>query len=74
VLDLGADIINDVGVAAPIHLDVAGPPGVRCLMHMHGEPQTMQTSLAGDIVPVVRGILQQAAQSCNRRVWRQPGS
>lgn len=67
VLDLGADIINDIwALRQPGALDViAGHPtcGV-CLMHMHGEPQTMQTSpMAGDIVPVVRAFLQQAAQS-----------
>lgn len=66
VLDLGADIINDIwALRQPGALDViAGHPacGV-CLMHMHGEPQTMQTSpMAGDIVPVVRAFLQQVAQ------------
>ncbi len=66
VLDLGADVINDIwALRQPGALDViAGHPacGV-CLMHMHGEPQTMQSApMAGDVVPVVRAFLQQAAQ------------
>jgi dihydropteroate synthase len=60
-LDLGADIINDIwALQQPGALDViAGHPqcGV-CLMHMHGEPQTMQRSpLEGDAVPQVHDFL-----------------
>lgn len=67
VLELGADIINDVwalrqpGASAV----VAGHPrcGV-CLMHMHREPQTMQAApMEGDVVPQVLSFLQQAAQA-----------
>ena len=65
VLDLGADIVNDVwalrqpGAAAV----VAGHPlcGV-CLMHMHRDPQTMQVSpMGGDVVAQVLSFLAQAA-------------
>ncbi|MFM9902518.1 MAG: dihydropteroate synthase [Polaromonas sp.] len=66
VLDLGADVINDIwALRQPGALDVVArhPSCGVCLMHMHGEPQTMQSApMAGDVVPVVRGFLQQAAQ------------
>ena len=65
VLDLGADIINDVHAMRQI--GAAGlvarhtSCGV-CLMHMHGDPQTMQlTPMEGDAVPAVRAELAQAA-------------
>ncbi len=56
-LDLGADIINDVwALRRPGAREaVAAHPacGV-CLMHMHREPQTMQTTpMEGDVVPQV---------------------
>ena len=71
VLDLGADIINDIWalrwLAAPGARDgrqvVAGHPncGV-CLMHMHREPQTMQAApMEGDVVPQVLSFLKLAA-------------
>jgi dihydropteroate synthase len=64
-LDLGTDIINDIwalqqpgaraAVAAHPHCGV-------CLMHMHGEPRTMQRSpLEGDAVPQVAAFLEQAS-------------
>jgi len=67
VLDLGADIINDIWAlrkpgAAQV---VAGHPrcGV-CLMHMHREPLTMQTApMTGDVVQQVREFLQLISQS-----------
>ena len=67
VLDLGADVINDIwALRQPGALDVVARHtscGV-CLMHMHGEPQTMQSApMAGDVLPVVRAFLQQAAQN-----------
>lgn len=46
VLDAGADIINDVWAlrqAAAHHVVAAHGSCGMCLMHMHGEPQTMQT-------------------------------
>lgn len=72
VLDLGADIINDVwalrwqrDAAAPkAHQVIAAHPscGV-CLMHMHLEPQTMQVQpMQGDVVPQVLSFLKLSAQ------------
>lgn len=63
VLDAGADIINDIwGLRqAGAEQVVARHPqcGV-CVMHMHGEPQTMQTSpMTGDAMPEVLDFLQQ---------------
>lgn len=65
VLDLGADVINDIwalrcGDAAQV---VAGHPrcGV-CLMHMHREPQTMQAApMEGDVPAQVLLFLKQQA-------------
>jgi len=64
VLDLGVDIINDIwALRRPGAREaVAGHPscGV-CLMHMHGEPETMQRApMEGDAVPQVRSFLAQA--------------
>lgn len=60
-LDLGADIVNDVwALRQPGAQDVvAGHPSCGiCLMHMHGEPRTMQRApMAGDAVPQVRDFL-----------------
>ena len=66
-LDAGADIVNDVWAlrqpgAAQV---VAQHPrcGV-CLMHMHGDPQTMQTTpIACDAVPQVLSFLELQAQA-----------
>jgi dihydropteroate synthase len=71
VLDLGADIINDIwalrrGDAQDV---VARHPacGV-CLMHMHREPQTMQVApMAGDVVPQVRAFLADATRQLQAR-------
>jgi dihydropteroate synthase len=71
VLDLGADIINDIWAlrqdgAADV---VANHPacGV-CLMHMHREPQTMQADpMQGDVVPQVLDFLAHAASSLRGR-------
>ncbi len=64
-LDVGVDIVNDVwalrqpGAAAVVAAH--GRCGV-CLMHMHGDPQTMQLApMAGDAVPQVLQFLQHAA-------------
>jgi len=75
-LDAGADIINDVWAlrwcaestgTSPRHASAAeviaqhGSCGV-CLMHMHREPQTMQTApMEGDAVPQVAQFLRDAA-------------
>jgi dihydropteroate synthase len=63
-LALGADIVNDIwALRRPGAREaVAAHPlcGV-CLMHMHGEPETMQRSpMEGDAVPQVRAFLAQA--------------
>ena len=67
VLDLGADIINDVwalrqpGAAAAV---AAHPACGICLMHMHREPQTMQvTPMHGDVVSQVLFFLEHAAST-----------
>lgn len=63
-LDLGVDIINDVrALARPGALQVvaAHPSCGVCLMHMQGEPETMQQAPVGadDVVTVVLAWLQQ---------------
>lgn len=65
VLDLGADIVNDIwalrqpGAAAVV---AAHPRCGVCLMHMHGEPLTMQIApMNGDIVPQVLSFLELSA-------------
>jgi dihydropteroate synthase len=75
VLDLGADIINDIWalrwtdpdtVPAPLNgLQVVSqhPRCGICLMHMHREPLTMQaTPMEGDVVPQVLLFLEQSAR------------
>lgn len=67
VLDLGADIINDVwALRRPGAREaVAAHPscGV-CLMHMHRDPQTMQAApMEGDVLPLVRAFLEAQAQA-----------
>lgn len=83
VLDLGADIVNDIwalrqpGAAAV----VAGHPGCGvCLMHMHGEPRTMQLQpMTGDVMSQVRDFLVAAAAALEaqgvaaRRIVIDPG-
>ena len=65
VLDLGIDIINDVWAlrrtgAAQV---VAGHSACGiCLMHMHRDPQTMQSApMEGDAVPQVLSFLKRSA-------------
>ena len=67
VLELGADIVNDVwALRQPGAREaVAAHPacGV-CLMHMHRDPQTMQLApMAGDVVPQVQSFLAESAQA-----------
>jgi len=72
VLDLGADIINDIWAlrwqGATDALDgrqvVAQHPSCGiCLMHMHGEPRTMQINpMEGDVLPLVQAFLRRATQ------------
>lgn len=60
-LDLGADIVNDIWALGQPGAEVvvaAHPSCGVCLMHMHGEPSTMQRSpLEGDAVPQVLDFL-----------------
>ncbi|WBY02246.1 dihydropteroate synthase [Ramlibacter tataouinensis] len=70
-LDLGADIVNDIAaLRQPGALDaVAAHPacGV-CLMHMHGEPRTMQQApMAGDAVPPVVALLRAQSRALQDR-------
>lgn len=67
VLDLGADIINDIwALRQPGALQVvAGHPhcGI-CLMHMHGNPQTMQLApMEGNPVTQVLSFLEHSAHA-----------
>ncbi|MFN3570867.1 MAG: dihydropteroate synthase [Polaromonas sp.] len=83
VLDLGADIINDIwalrqpAAAAAV---AAHPSCGVCLMHMHREPQTMQAvPMEGDVVPQVLSFLEAAAREVlalgvdARRIVLDPG-
>jgi len=67
VLDLGADIINDVwALRQPGAVEaVTAHSGCGiCLMHMHREPQTMQVApMHGDVVSQVLLFLEQAASA-----------
>ena len=79
VLDLGADIINDIWALRwrdsdpSTHVDgmqvVAQHPACGiCLMHMHREPRSMQLApMEGDVVPQVLLFLQQMAQDLQGR-------
>lgn len=67
VLDLGADIINDIWALRQGRAEavVAGHHrcGV-CLMHMHRDPQTMQVApMQGDVLPAVSSFLQDRAMA-----------
>jgi len=63
VLDAGADIINDVWALrqpGAVQAVAAHPSCGVCLMHMHGEPRTMQkATMAGDAVPQVLAFLRE---------------
>lgn len=63
----GAGMINDVGaLGAPGALEAARDLGVPvCLMHMRGEPRTMQVAPHyGDVVGEVRDFLAQRSAAC----------
>lgn len=72
VLDLGADIINDVwalrwsgadGGPSALQVVAAHPNCGVCLMHMHRNPQTMQMApMEGDVMPQVLSFLERLAQ------------
>ena len=83
VLDAGADIVNDVWAlrqAGALDAAATHPRCGVCLMHMHREPQTMQTEpMVGDVVPAVAAFLQtrahtvQAAGVASERIVLDPG-
>ena len=62
-LDLGADIINDIWAmrqAGAWDVMIQFPKCGICLMHMHRDPQSMQTApMAGNVVQVVKDFLAQ---------------
>jgi dihydropteroate synthase len=63
----GAGLINDVrALQEPGALEAAAATGCDvCLMHMQGEPRTMQKAPAyGDVVNEVKAFLEARAQSC----------
>lgn len=89
VLDLGADIINDIwalrwlepsdGLRAAQVIAAHRACGI-CLMHMHLEPQTMQVQpMQGDVVPQVLLFLERSALDLkglgveNTRILLDPG-
>lgn len=80
VLDLGADIVNDIWALRQPDAErvVAAHPSCGiCLMHMHGTPQDMQVHpMQGDAMPEVSRFLRErshALQACGvareRIVW-----
>ncbi|WP_420427002.1 dihydropteroate synthase [Algiphilus sp.] len=65
--DVGADLINDVnGFRAPGALETARDSGCAlCLMHMQGDPQTMQQAPAYDsVVDEVEDWLRARVEAC----------
>lgn len=71
VLELGADIVNDIwALRRGDALDVvaAHPRAGVCLMHMHRDPQTMQVApMDGDVLPGVRAFLRERARALQAR-------
>jgi dihydropteroate synthase len=71
VLDLGADIVNDIWALRrgdAVDVVAAHPRAGVCLMHMHRDPQTMQVApMAGDVLPAVRAFLRERAQTLQVR-------
>jgi dihydropteroate synthase len=66
-LDAGAAMINDVcGLTAPGAIDAVASSGAAvCLMHMQGDPRTMQAAPAyDDVVAEVRDFLLARAAAC----------
>lgn len=66
-IEAGADVINDVyALRAPGALEAARASGAAvCLMHMQGEPRTMQIQPHyEDVVSEVRGFLDERVADC----------
>ncbi len=82
-LDLGADIVNDVGalqVPGALELVAAHPSCGVCLMHMRGTPATMQADTHyEDVVAEIEGFLREriavarAAGVAKERIVVDPG-
>jgi dihydropteroate synthase len=82
-LSAGADLVNDVSAfrASPEMAGVVGDAGCDCvLMHMLGEPRTMQADPRyGDVVGEVKAFLEERLAFAvgegvaERRVWLDPG-
>jgi dihydropteroate synthase len=69
VLAAGASMINDIqALQAPGALEAVARSGCGlCLMHMQGEPQTMQREPSyGDVVPEVREFLAGRIAACEK--------
>lgn len=71
VLDLGADIVNDIWALRQGDAEsvvAAHPRAGVCLMHMHRDPQTMQAApMEGDVVPAVADFLGRQADALMAR-------
>ncbi|QTN25006.1 dihydropteroate synthase [Rhizobacter sp. AJA081-3] len=71
VLDLGADIVNDINalrLPGALEAVAAHPQCGVCLMHMHGDPATMQSRPAyDDVVAEVSDFLHERAAVLLRR-------
>ena len=82
-LDWGVDIVNDVWAlrqAGALALVAAHSACGVCLMHMHREPQTMQShTMQGDVLPVVTAFMRERVQALMslgvnpRRIVLDPG-
>jgi dihydropteroate synthase len=81
-LRAGASIVNDVNaLRAPGMAELCAEAGCTvCLMHMQGEPRTMQANpVYGDVVEEVRSFLAERAEAVQRagvspeRIWIDPG-
>lgn len=78
----GAEIINDVrALRAPGALQIAADSGATvCLMHMQGDPHSMQERPSyGNVVDDVEAFLLERARACREagvardRIWLDPG-
>ena len=68
-LAAGASMINDIyGLRAPGALEVvAGSDCGVCVMHMQGEPRSMQASpVYGDVLAEVRSFMEERVGACDR--------
>lgn len=67
-LDLGVDIVNDIaalGLPGALEAVASHPSCGVCLMHMRGEPKTMQAEVPvyGDVVAEVAAFLRERAEA-----------